>query len=187
VSDCRSTESDPPSLALRVGKKASTEMQDATAAEIVTASHSPPVAPGSKLLTGEKLPLRLASLSALRYPGSKRRMIPAIRQLINANTPEPELFVEPFCGGASAALGLLELGAVQRVMLADIDPLVVAFWRAATRDAEGLIKEFRRLDVTVEQWDYWRQARPRSVRQRALKCLFLNRTSFSDLRGGTAC
>jgi DNA adenine methylase len=37
------------------------------------------------------------------------------------------LFVKPFCGGASVALGLLELGAAQRVLLADLDPLVVAF------------------------------------------------------------
>jgi len=113
-------------------------------------------------------------------------MLPAIRQLIDANVAEPESFVEPFCGGASVALGLLELGAVQRVLLADLDPLVVAFWRAATRDAERLIKDFRGLDVSVEAWDYWRQARPRSVRQLAFKCLFLNRITFSGILGGHA-
>jgi len=130
--------------------------------------------------------LRLASLSPLRYPGSKRKLLPAIRQLIDGNIPHPELFVEPFCGGASVSLGLLELGAVQRALLADLDPLVAAFWQAATRDADGLIKEIRSLDVTVEQWDYWRRARPRSIRQLAVKCLFLNRTTFSDILGGHA-
>ena len=113
-------------------------------------------------------------------------MLPAIRQLIDGNIPHPELFVEPFCGGASVSLGLLELDAVQRVLLADLDPLVAAFWQEATRDADGLIKEIRSLDVTVEQWDYWRRARPRSIRQLAVKCLFLNRTTFSGILGGHA-
>ena len=161
-------------------------MRGATTVSPMTSPSMPPVAAGSSLLTGERLPLRLASLSPLRYPGSKRKMLPAIRQLIDGNIPHPELFVEPFCGGASVSLGLLELNAIQRVLLADVDPLVAAFWQAATRDADGLIKEIRSLDVTVEQWDYWRRARPRSIRQLAVKCLFLNRTTFSGILGGHA-
>ena len=161
-------------------------MQGATPVSPITSPSMPPVAASISLLTGERLPLRLASLSPLRYPGSKRKMLPAIRQLIDGNIPHPELFVEPFCGGASVSLGLLELDAVQRVLLADLDPLVAAFWQEATRDADGLIKEIRSLDVTVEQWDYWRRARPRSIRQLAVKCLFLNRTTFSGILGGHA-
>lgn len=138
------------------------------------------------LLEGEKLPLRLASLSPLRYPGSKRKMIPAIRQLLACNEPPPKLFVEPFCGGASVSLGLLELDAVETVLLADLDPLVSAFWREATTDGEALVKDMRKLDVTVSEWDRWRRSQPRSDRQRALKCLFLNRTTFSGIVGGNA-
>lgn len=138
------------------------------------------------LLEGLRRPLRLASMSPLRYPGSKRKMIPAIRQLLDSNVPPPKLFVEPFCGGASVSLGLLELGAVDRVLLADLDPLVSAFWREATCNGEALVRDMRRLKVTVEQWDYWRRARPRSDRQLALKCLFLNRTTFSGIVGGHA-
>lgn len=142
--------------------------------------------PEPPLLEGTRDPLRLASLSPLRYPGSKRKMIPAIRQLINANEPPPKLFVEPFCGGASVSLGLLELGAVEKVLLADLDPLVSAFWREATTHGEALVNDMRKLDVTVDQWDFWRKAKPRSDRQLALKCLFLNRTTFSGIVGGHA-
>jgi DNA adenine methylase len=39
------------------------------------------------LLEGIRKPLRLASLSPLRYPESKRKMIPGIRQLIDAKEP----------------------------------------------------------------------------------------------------
>lgn len=138
------------------------------------------------LLTGTKRRLRRSSMSPLRYPGAKRKMIPAIRQLIDANVPPPKLFVEPFCGGSSVSLGLLELGVVEKVLLSDLDPLVAAFWREATMNGEALIKDMRKLEVTLEQWDYWRNARPCSDRQLALKFLFLNRTTFSGIVGSSA-
>lgn len=138
------------------------------------------------LLSGEHVKLRLASLSPLRYPGSKRKMLPAIRQLIVGNVPKPELLVEPFCGGGSVSLGLLEAGAVERVLLADLDPLVAAFWTAATQHTDALVKAMRREDVTVENWDRWRRYQPRSVVRKAMKCLFLNRTTFSGIIGGHA-
>ena len=138
------------------------------------------------LLTGTHVTLRNNSLSPLRYAGSKRKMLPAIRQLIVDNVPRPQLFVEPFCGGASVSLGLLEADAVERVVLADLDPLVGAFWEAATRDTDQLIKAMRREPVTVENWDRFRNYRPTSTLRRALKCLFLNRTTFSGIIGGNA-
>lgn len=137
-------------------------------------------------LAGVRRPLPLNTLSPLRYPGSKRRMIPAIAELIEANVPAPELLVEPFCGGASVSLGLLEIGAVKRVLLADLDPLIAAFWKVATTDTDWLIAAMRKEPITVERWDYWRAFKPTGARNRALKCLFLNRTTFSGIIGGNA-
>lgn len=125
-------------------------------------------------------------MSPLRYPGSKRKMLPALQQLIEANIPQPELFIEPFCGGASVSLGLLETGAVQRAVLADKNPLLASFWVEATTNPERLIADMNREPVTVERWEYWRKAKPRSPRNQALKCLFLNRTTFSGIIGGSA-
>jgi len=138
------------------------------------------------LLTGVRRPRRLDAMSPLRYPGSKRKMLPSIQDLIERNIPKPELFVEPFCGGASIALGLLEMDAVKRVLLADLDPLVAAFWQQATANPDQLVKDMMAEPVTVERWDHWRVAHPSSVRRRALKCLFLNRTTFSGIIGGNA-
>lgn len=138
------------------------------------------------LLEGTRAQLSLSAMSPLRYPGSKRKMVPAIRQLIDANDPPPKLLVEPFCGGASVSLGLLAQDAVDRVLLADFDPLVAAFWSEATRNGEALVKDMRKLEVTVDEWDRWRNMRPRCNRSKALKCLFLNRTTFSGIIGGHA-
>ncbi len=140
----------------------------------------------ASLLTGIRSPWRLAAMSPLRYPGSKRKMMPAIRQLIEGNIPRPELFVEPFCGGASVSLGLLEMDAVERVVLGDLDPLIASFWIEATENAERLIDDMIREPVTVERWDYWRAVKPGDTRHRALKCLFLNRTTFFGIIGGNA-
>jgi DNA adenine methylase len=46
-------------------------------------------------------------LSPLRYPGGKRRLTPYLAAALTANDLEPDLFVEPFAGGASVALELL--------------------------------------------------------------------------------
>ena len=138
------------------------------------------------LLEGTRTQLPLASMSPLRYPGSKRKMVPAIRQLIDANEPPPKLLVEPFCGGASVSLGLLAQDAVERVLLADFDPLVAAFWYEATTNGEALVKDMRKLEVSVAEWDRRRGMRPRSSRSKALKCLFLNRTTFSGILEGRA-
>lgn len=138
------------------------------------------------LLTGTRHPRRLDAMSPLRYPGSKRKMLPSIQQLIEGNIPRPKLLIEPFCGGASISLGLLEMDVVDTVLLADLDPLVSAFWHVATTDAEWLIRAMYREPVTLERWEYWRRARPTSLKNRALKCLFLNRTTFSGIIGGSA-
>jgi site-specific DNA-adenine methylase len=72
--------------------------------------------------------------SPLRYPGAKSRLIPAISTLVaNAATHRSvrtvDLFVEPFAGGASVSLALVGAGLVERVLLADADPLVASFWQ----------------------------------------------------------
>lgn len=138
------------------------------------------------VLTGVPLSRNDDLLSPLRYPGGKTRMVPALRSLITSNIPRPQLFIEPFAGGASVSLGLLQADEVERVLLADLDPLVAAFWKQAAYNADALIRAMRKEPVTVARWDYWRNRRPRAELQKALKCLFLNRTTFSGIIGGTA-
>ena len=138
------------------------------------------------LIGAKARPQPLSSMSPLRYPGSKRKMVPAIQSLIEGAVPRPKLFVEPFCGGASVALRLLEMDVVDHVVLADLDPLVAAFWQTAAFDHEWLIKAMHKEPVTLERWDYWKSTFPTGIRNRALKCLFINRTTFSGIMHGGA-
>ncbi|MGW0435335.1 DNA adenine methylase [Micromonospora sp. NPDC003197] len=125
-------------------------------------------------------------ISPLRYPGAKRQLVAVIEALIRANVPPPRLVIEPFCGGATTTLRLLGTGLVQHGVLADIDPLVTAFWKTAAFDSHWLIDAMQEEPITVARWDWWRASDPQTCRDRALKCLFLNRTTFSGILHGHA-
>lgn len=145
--------------------------------------------------------------SPLRYPGAKSSLAPVIARVLEAakgsrEVPEISLLVEPFAGGASASLRLVGQGVVDRVLLADVDPLVSAFWQVAAADTESLIDRMRDEwsrfirpggSTGVERWDYWRSwtparnATPNTIRlSLAMQCLFLNRTTFSGILHGKA-
>jgi DNA adenine methylase len=136
-------------------------------------------------LTDDAL-FRHSVISPLRYPGAKRQLVSVIESLIRANVPPPRLMVEPFCGGATTTLRLLGAGVVEHGVLADIDPLIVAFWKTAAFDAPWLIDAMGDEPITLARWDWWRASTPRRRRDRALKCLFLNRTTFSGILHGRA-
>jgi DNA adenine methylase len=129
--------------------------------------------------------------SPLRYPGGKAALVRIIGRLIEASTQllgKPGLLVEPFAGGSATALRLAGAGIVQRILLADADPLVARFWQVAAADTSWLIDRMREEPVTLERWEYWREWSPRKPNDRdvAVKCLFLNRTTFSGILHGRA-
>ncbi len=130
-------------------------------------------------------------LSPLRYPGAKSGLAPLIAEIVKGGARllgRPQMFVEPFAGGASAALRLVADGIVDRVLLADADPLVARFWQVAAADPEWLVDRMHDEPVTLERWDYWRGWTPKNIddREIAVKCLFLNRTTFSGILHGRA-
>ncbi len=93
-------------------------------------------------------------------------------------------------------------GIVNRILLADADPLIAAFWQVAASDTDRLIDrardEWTRYvtrggSTAVARWDYWKNWAPpagsteRSARfDAAMRCLFLNRTTFSGILHGKA-
>ncbi|HEX8494398.1 MAG TPA: DNA adenine methylase [Pyrinomonadaceae bacterium] len=120
-------------------------------------------------------------LSPLRYPGGKRRLAGYIAATIRLNGLRPKLFVEPFAGGASVALQLLNDGLVESIALGEKDPLLAGFWKTVFTDHEWLIEKLRDTEPTLANWDRFKNGRHLTDRQRALACIFLNRTSFSGI------
>jgi DNA adenine methylase len=117
--------------------------------------------------------------SPLRYPGAKRQLIPLFNELLVENPVGT--FIEPFAGGASISLHVAVNGLADRVVIGEADPIVYAFWRTACYDTAWLVEQIQTVAVTVENWESFKTTSVRTRRDRALSCLFLNRTSFSGI------
>jgi DNA adenine methylase len=121
-------------------------------------------------------------LSPLRYPGGKRKLVPLIADVFSQARTPIRLLVEPFAGGAAVSLALLEAEMAERVILADKDELVASFWKTVfSKNAPKLADMILCAPVTLAEWDRLRASQPTNNLERAYKCLFLNRTSFSGI------
>jgi DNA adenine methylase len=127
--------------------------------------------------------LSTSTRSLLRYPGSKARFASFIAKAITLNAPRPRLLVEPFCGGASVSLALLESGVVDAVAINDVDPLISQLWSVVFSKAGAgwLADQVLQVPLSVEEWKRQKALRPTNRREAALKCLYLNRTSFNGI------
>lgn len=107
----------------------------------------------------------------LRYPGGKSVLSPLLADFIVKNELSDGLYVEPYAGGAGAALNLLFSEYVSRVMLNDADRAIFLFWDSVLFQTDAFVKLLSDTPVNVECWK----------RQRFI---FRNQSKFSDLQVG---
>jgi len=132
--------------------------------------------------------IQSATRSILRYPGSKARLAGFIAKTILLNGFHRPIFVEPFCGGASISIALLESNIVREVVINDIDPMVSSLWECvfSINDAKWLAESIMQVPLTLKYWQHQKSLNPTNLRELALKCLYLNRTSFSGILHSSA-
>lgn len=121
--------------------------------------------------------------SLLRYPGSKARFVDFISRAISLNGMRGCTFVEPFCGGASASIALLEAGVIDSIALNDADSLVAHLWDTVFSEfnSKWLADQVMEIPLTLDEWRKQKALKPTTVRESALKCLYLNITSFNGI------
>jgi DNA adenine methylase len=124
-----------------------------------------------------------ATTSILRYPGSKARFVKFLSKAIQLNNLKGCVFVEPFCGGSSVSIMLLESGMVDEIAINDADPLIAHLWDVVFSDVDScwLVDQVMTIPLTIDEWRYQKSIEPTHPRQAALKCLYLNRTSFNGI------
>jgi DNA adenine methylase len=124
-------------------------------------------------------------ISPLRYPGGKARVAPYIDRLMRLQHPRPQIYAEPFAGGAGAALRLLVEESVRSIIINDLSPGIAAFWRCVFRDTEGLASKIENAKVDLEEWHRSRKIfeSPQGVSDLDLgfATFFLNRTNRSGI------
>lgn len=65
------------------------------------------------------------TITPLRYPGGKSKLIPFVEKLVEENSIKT--FIEPFCGGGGVGLSLLLSDKIDRLVINDLDRGIYAF------------------------------------------------------------
>jgi DNA adenine methylase len=96
--------------------------------------------------------MRLRNPSPLRYPGGKSSLASVLESIIYANDAQGCTYVEPFAGGAGAAIKLLRGGHVDRIVINDADRAIYCFWNSVMRHTEALVERVLTVPLTIEEW-----------------------------------
>lgn len=125
--------------------------------------------------------------SPLRYPGGKAILADFLFTVIERNKITDATYVEPFAGGAGAALTLLFLEKVDNIIVNDLDPAIYSFWKAILSDTERFVSKIEVIEITVEEWQKQKALYLSSQStefERGFATFFLNRTNHSGIIGG---
>lgn len=128
-------------------------------------------------------------VTPLRYPGGKGRLGAWLAELLKHNDLDGGLYVEPYAGGAGAAMYLLINNHVDRIAINDLDPVVYAFWWAVLNDTERLVSMINETEVTMDNWFRQREVIANATNtdhtSLGFATFFLNRTNRSGMiKGG---
>lgn len=125
--------------------------------------------------------------SPLRYPGGKTSLFPFFEKVIQEHGLKKLTYVEPFAGGAGAALALLFSDKVENIVINDLDKAIYSFWRSAIFDSEKFIKKIFSTPITITEWKKQRAVYTNLNSRRfdlGFATFFLNRTNISGILDG---
>jgi len=124
----------------------------------------------------------------LRYPGGKRRLVPAIRYLLEENGLKDVEYAEPYAGGAAMALSLLMEEYASVIHINDLSRPVYAFWHSVFNSTEELCWRVENVEVTMaehsRQQAIYADQDTASILDLGFSALFLNRTNRSGIMTG---
>lgn len=122
--------------------------------------------------------------SPLRYPGGKNKLSGFIAKICIDNDINGH-YIEPYSGGASAALFLLLEGFVSKITINDKDRSIYAFWHSVLNKTNQLCELIEKTDITIEEWRKQKEVQKNKQKADLLELgfstLFLNRTNRSGI------
>jgi DNA adenine methylase len=125
------------------------------------------------------------SKTPLRYPGGKQKLAPFILEVMLKNDLVGADYVEPYAGGAGAAIELLLSGKVSHIHLNDASKGIYAFWRSILTKTEEFCRHISSASLTVDEWRRQREifSRPSEFDQLSVgfSFFYLNRCNRSGI------
>ncbi len=125
-------------------------------------------------------------LSPLRYPGGKAALAPFFGSVLERLPSRVDTYVEPFAGGAGAALRLLVDEYVSQIVINDINVGIVEVWRNVFERTEGFVDMIQTTPATIDEWHRQRaiyEDEQASGFERGFATFYLNRTNRSGILG----
>lgn len=127
-------------------------------------------------------------VSPLRYPGGKGMLYSRLLQIIRENNLTSNTYIEPYAGGAGAALSLLISGQVENIVINDLDPAIYSFWRSVTEDSKEFSDLIRNSTLSIDEWEKQRYIYNNPSKhdyiQLGYATFYLNRTNRSGIITG---
>jgi DNA adenine methylase len=134
-------------------------------------------------------PLAASAASPFRYPGGKGFLTEFLRTRIERIQSEAITYVEPFAGGAGAAMNLFRDGVVKRVILNDLDVRIYSAWRALLEENQRFRDRLGEVAITIDNWFKYRSivdAPPNEYSfETGFATFFINRTSRAGILQGS--
>ncbi|MFH8665249.1 DNA adenine methylase [Streptomyces anulatus] len=127
-------------------------------------------------------------ISPLRYPGGKSSLYPRLRSIVRTNELSTGTYVEPYAGGAGAALALLVTGQVRRVVINDLDPAIYSFWKSIVSEPAEFSRKIEAITLNIAEWEKQKDIYLTAARDNHMELgfatFFLNRTNRSGVLNG---
>lgn len=125
------------------------------------------------------------SASPLRYPGGKAKLTKVLQQIISKNHFQKPIYIEPFAGGAGAALNLLFSSDVEKIVLNDADFRIYYFWKSILENNKEFISLIENTEINIENWrvfrDIYLNPQAHSSLDVGFATFFLNRCNRSGI------
>lgn len=121
----------------------------------------------------------------LRYPGGKTSLWGFFESVIERHKWQNLTYIEPYAGGAGAALSLLITGKIQSIVINDFDPAIFCFWKSILNQTDDFIDKIRSTKISIENWQIQKLIYGECNSDKPLELgfatFFLNRTNRSGI------
>jgi DNA adenine methylase len=122
--------------------------------------------------------------SPLRYPGGKTFLTPELNRILDIIGLRKPMYIEPYAGGAGAALNLLFADRVSKIIINDYDPAIFSFWKSVVNEPERFARKVISTPITIKEWEkqklIYLDENANSF-ERGFATFFLNRTNRSGV------